>query len=474
MNINQLYPFLGISKDVMGITANSRKVRKNFIFVALKGKKTNGMKYVQEALENGACLIITDQMVLGHYNHVRVKNAKQEYIRLLQLFYHYHHNIYTIGVTGTDGKTTTATILNHILDVAKSSAYIGTNGISYLGKNVPNKHTTPTPDLLYEAYSVFRKHHINDLVMEVSSEGILDKRIDHLVFDGAIYTNLSHEHLNTHKTMYQYFKTKASLFANLKPSALAVINSDDPFSALLCQKTKAKIITYGILSGMYQAKNIRLYFDKTEFDVYYKNCFIDHYVLPLFGKYNVYNALAAIAYSYELGIDKRYIKIGIETLEPIKGRFMHITNQQNITGIVDFAHTPNALKNLLLNLRAFAKNKIILVMGAAGEKDKSKRAEMGEIATNHADIAIFTSEDPKNENIFAILNDLTKKLSGKDYYLSLSRKDAILLAAKLAEKDDIIIVTGKGNETTEQIYQYHFKHNDYQILQQALNDRIIL
>lgn len=471
MNLSTLYPFLGLSVDVKGITANSKKVLKNFIFVAIKGKKTNGMYYVKEALEKGACLIITDQMVFGHYNHVRVKDAKKEYIRLLQLFYHYHHTIYTVGITGTDGKTTTATILNHILNLAKSSAYIGTNGITYLNKQIPLKHTTPTPDTLYEAYSVFKKHHINNMVMEVSSEGLLDHRVDQLKFDGAIYTNLSHEHLNTHKTMYQYFRTKAKLFESLSPHALAVLNSDDPFAHLLAKRTRAIIVTYGIQSGLYQAKNITLNFEQSQFDVYYKNTFLNHYTLPLFGQYNIYNALAAIAYANELGIDPAIIKQGIETLTPISGRFMHCC-YHDIVGIVDFAHTPNALENLLLNVKSFAKKRVILVLGAAGEKDKSKRALMGSIATQDADVTIFTSEDPKNENLFSIFKDLTKKLHGRDYYLTISRKEAILLATKLAEKDDIIIITGKGNENNERIYGYLFKHNDFQFLQQALNNKL--
>lgn len=471
MNLKQLYPFLGISTDVMGITANSKKVRPNFIFVAIKGKNTNGMYYVEEALQKGACLIITDQMVLGRYNHVRVPDAKKEYIRLLQLFYHYQHNIYTVGITGTDGKTTTATILNHILNLAESSAYIGTNGINYLNKIIPLRHTTPTPDTLYEAYSVLRKHQINNMVLEVSSEGLLDERVENLIFDGAIYTNLSHEHLNTHKTMYHYFKTKARLFESLDKNALAIINSDDPFAYTLIKRTKSKVVTYGINSGLYQAKNIKLSFNESTFDVYFKDILLDHYTLPLFGQYNIYNALAAIAYASELGIDLNIIKQAIQTIKPISGRFMYCTHQ-DITGIVDFAHTPNALENLLLNIKSFAKNRIILVLGAAGEKDKSKRSKMGNIAAIDADITIFTSEDPKNENIFGILNDLTKKLHNQDYYLTLSRKEAIQLATKLAKKDDIIVITGKGNEQNERVYGYLFKHNDFEYLQQALINKI--
>ena len=469
MNLQQLYPSLGRNIEVMGITANSKRVQKNFIFVAIKGHKHNGKKYVKEALENGACLIVTDQMVLKNYNHIRVRNAKSEYIRLLQLFYHYNHEIYTVGITGTDGKTTTANILNQIFNVAKSSAYIGTNGISYLKKTIKTKHTTPTPDLFYEAYNVLRKHQINDLVMEVSSEGILDGRIEKMEFDGAIFTNLSHEHLNTHKTMDRYFKTKAKLFQNLKKGALAVMNSDDFYGTELAAYTKARVITYGLDTGMYQAKNIHLNLLSSEFDVYFKGLFLGHFNLPLFGKYNIYNALAAIAYANELGIDFKYIKQGIETLLPIDGRFMHFKNKNNITGIVDFAHTPNALQNLLTNINEFKKGKLIAILGSQGEKDKTKRTKLGQIATTLADITIFTSEDPKHESLFGILYDITENLKDKEYYLTLSRKEAITLATKLAKENDIIVITGKGNETTEQIYDYHFKHNDFYLLKNALD-----
>lgn len=472
MNINQIYPFLGISKEILGITDNSKKVKRDYIFVAIKGHESNGKTYIKEALENGACLIITDQIIFGKYNHLRVKNAKLEYMRLLALYYHYNHEIYTVGITGTDGKTTTASILNNIFNTAKSSAYIGTNGISYLNKNVDTKHTTPTPDLFFQAYNVFKKHHINDLVMEVSSEGILDKRVENIKFDGAIFTNLSHEHLNAHKTMRNYLKTKAKLFSSLDNSCLAVINTDDFYSHQLYYYTKAKIVSYGIYSGKYQAKNIKLSFTHTSFDVYYKGVFLEHYNVPLFGKYNVYNTLAAIAYSSELGIDPKYIKLGVENLNPIPGRFMHYTSENKITGIVDFAHTPNALKNLLINLKEFAKKRIILVIGAAGNKDKSKRSVMGQVATSLADITIFTSEDPKDENLFSIFTDLTKELVNKDYYLTISRKDAIKLATRIAQKGDIIVVTGKGNETKEVIMGNTFIHSDYQILKNYLDKKL--
>lgn len=468
MNIKDLYPKIDYYTDIKGITCNSKKVKDNYIFVAIKGKNYNGQHFIKEALQRGACLIITDQMVLGSYNHIRVENAKQEYIRLLKKFYHYREDLYTVGITGTDGKTTTATILNHIFNELIATAYIGTNGICYLNKTIQTPNTTPSPSLLYPAFRVFHKHKIKDVVMEVSSEGLLDQRVDGLRFNGAIYTNLSHEHLNTHKSMDQYFKCKAKLFRAVDPDGLIAINSDDYYAHFIPFYAKAKIISYGIESGQYRAKNIRLQFNYSEFDVFYQGIFLEHFKLPLFGKYNIYNALGAIAYASELGIDIQYIKSGVSSIKEIEGRFMHYTSKENITGIVDFAHTPNALMNLLLNLQPFKKNRIILIVGAAGEKDASKRAEMGKIATDYADITIFTSEDPKNESLFNIFLDLTTQLSDKEYYLTLSRAEAIRLARQIAQPKDFIVITGKGNEQNEQIFNYVFRHNDFELIKKAL------
>lgn len=468
MNIKDIYPKLNWNKEFTGITCNSKQVRQNFIFVAIKGAKNNGEKYIKEAIENGASIIISEKKFCRFNNHIKVRDAKLEYIKLLKKYYNYNNEIDIIGITGTDGKTTTSVILNNIFNVFKKSALIGTNGIYYLNKKVVTPNTTPAPNLLYPALKVFQKHDINNLVIEISSEGILDKRIEQLQFKGAIFTNLSNEHLNTHKTMTNYFNCKSCLFKKVTNDGLIAINTDDYYAHFIQYKTKAYIISYGLESGIYQAKNIRLSFNYSSFDVYYKGKFLAHFKLPLFGKYNIYNALAAISYSYEDGIDLSIIKEGIENLEPIEGRFMHYI-KNDIAGIVDFAHTPNALANLYESLKLFKKNRIIHILGAQGLKDRSKRSLMSEIVINNADITIFTSEDPKTENPFQILQDLTKNLKNKEYYITLTRNEAINLAVNLAKPNDIILITGKGNENTEKILNYTFKHNDMETLKYYVN-----
>lgn len=467
MHISHLYPDYKDDIIIRGVTCNSKQVRKNYIFVAIKGKKHNGNRYIQEALNNGACLIVCNKHKLDS-KFIYNKYPKREFIRLLQIFFGYSPKLYTVGITGTDGKTTTATLLRSIFNSIHESAYIGTNGIEYLDKHIKTKNTTPSPELLYSALQVFKKHSIHDLVMEVSSEGILDERTYQMKFHGAIFTNLTHEHLNTHKTMNSYFLCKAKLFESLPKDGLLVFNADEPYSSRIPFYTQARMITYGFNEGDYKIKSFSSTLEGSTFCVEYKGTEIGEFHIHLFGKYNIYNALACIAYTYELGIPTSIIQQGLQRIKQVDGRFM-VYNQHQRCFIVDYAHTPNALKCLLDNLNEFKKKRIILILGSQGEKDVSKRKIMGYIACNLADITIFTSEDPKNESLFKIFNDLTKNVKTKDYYLTLSREDAVKLAYRISSEGDIILIIGKGNEQTETIGNYVFHHSDLQIIKDALD-----
>lgn len=468
MHISFLYPDSKLNINILGITNNSKKVRKNYIFVATQGKNTSGNKYINEALDRGASLIVSNKHKLKS-NFIYSKNPKLEYIRLLQIFHGYSHNINTIGITGTDGKTTTSILLNSILNKLNSSAYIGTNGINYLDKSIKTINTTPSPEIIYQSIQTFNKHSINNLVMEVSSEGILDNRVTGLHFNGAIFTNLSHEHLNSHKNMNSYFLCKAKLFEMLDKKSLLVINADDEYSTRIAYYTKAKIVTYGFTYGDYKIKSHSLNLNGSSFIVSYKGYELGEFKINLFGKYNIYNALSAIAYSYEIGIPLEIIKDGLLNVNIVDGRFM-MYNYNTNTFIIDYAHTPNALECLLTNLKETTNSNIILITGAQGEKDYTKRSKMGLIATTLADVAIFTSEDPKNESLFNIFNDLIKDVKDNDYYLTLSRSDAISLAIRIAKPNDIIVITGKGSESTEKILDFTFHHSDLELIKEAIEN----
>ena len=470
MDIKNFYPNLKWNLDIKGITSNSKNVKKDYIFVTIKGKKDDGNNYIKEAIKNGASLIVTNKSFLSPIKKVIVLNPKLEYIRLLQIFYSYKDNLYTVGLTGTDGKTTTSTLLNSVFNRVNKSALINSNGINYLNRKFKTHNTTPNPNIIYQAYRVFNKHNIKDLVMEVSSEAILDKRIYNFKFDGAIMTNLTHEHLNSHKTMKSYFKCKMKLFKLLDKNGLAVVNADCPYCIKVKHYTKANIITYGINQGDYKAYNLILNNNNSELDVYYKNKFLYHFKTNLFGKYNIYNTLSVIAYTYELGIPIDIIQKGLLDVTNIPGRnIRYYVN--NILIIIDYAHTPNAIYNLLENVRLITKGNIIIVMGSQGGKDKSKRSIMGKIAINLADKVIFTSEDPKDESLFSILSDLTKDIDNKDYYITFFREEGIKLAINLAKENDTIVIVGKGAEETEIINGNTFKHNDLKIVTKYLEEK---
>lgn len=463
MHISYFYPGTKLNFNVEGITNHSKKVLKNYIFISTNKNK----KYINEAINNGAILIIAKKHTINKkflYN----KNPKLEYIRLLQIFHGYKNNIYTVGITGTNGKTTTSYLLNSVFNSLDQSCYIGTNGIKYLNKTIETINTTPSPDIIYSVYQALNKQNINNLVMEVSSEGLLDDRVANLGFNGAIFTNLSHEHLNTHKNMNNYFLCKTKLFKSLKHDGLLVANADDDYTYRIAFYTKAKVITYGFRYGDYQVKGYKMNLAGSSFNVLYKGKSIGVFNTRLFGKYNIYNVLAVIAYTYELGIPIDIIKKGIENIAEVDGRFMQYEHN-DVNYIIDYAHTPDALKCLLENVKKIADGKIILITGAAGEKDYSKRSKMGIIATAYADTTIFTSEDPKNESLFKIFSDLTKGIKDSDYYLTLSRESAIKLAVKIAKPHDIVLITGKGNEKTEKIKDYVFKKCDMDILKEALD-----
>lgn len=462
MHVSFFYPDSKLNFDVIGITNDSRKIRNGYIYVAAKTKK-----YIKDALKRGASLIISNKHSMNKkiiYN----KKPFDEYIRLLKIYYGNNKSINTIGITGTDGKTTTSTILNAIFNEIDTSCYCGTNGIKYLNKQIKTENTTPNQAITFPLFQTLKKHNINNLVMEVSSEGILDNRIEGINFNGAIFTNLTHEHLNSHKNMHNYFLCKARLFSKLGKKDLLCINIDDEYAYEIKYYTKAKIITYGFNDGDYKINNYQLSNTGSYFNVYYKGKYLESFNIKLIGKYNIYNALAAISYAYEIGIPIKYIKSAIEKIEFIDGRYIEY-KRNNVTYIIDYAHTPNALNNLIESTRKICKGKIICITGAQGEKDASKRCIMGNIASSLADIAIFTSEDPKNESLFNIFNDLTKDIKNNDYYLTLTRYDAIKLATRLAGDDDYVLITGKGNEEFENILGFKFKHSDFDTLKKALD-----
>ncbi len=439
------------------VEIDSRKCVKNSIFIVLDDKYANNRFYVADAINNGASLIISEKYIDCSVKVLRSKNIYKYLIKLLNYFYPYSSKL--IGVTGTDGKTSTCLMIKSLINQNSTCGYIGTNGIIFNNKKYKTINTTPDIITIRKYLYKMSQEDIKYVVMECSSEGILMNRLISLKFDSLIYTNISHEHLNTHKTMENYISTKLSLLKYLEKNGTVIVNADDLFLHRVKCKNK---ITYGIHNGKVRATNIETYIDKTSFS--FLSDAKKDVTIPFFGKYNIYNCLASliILENYNLfnNIDFRY-------MHKIDGRF-EVLRTIDKEVIIDFAHTPNALENLLKNIKEVTKKKIILVMGSAGNKDKSKRPLLGYVADKYATKIIITSEDPKNELITNIFCDIIEKIK-KEYYLVLFRKDAIKLGLELLDKNSILVIVGKGLENYEQIYNIKFPHNDYLYTKSLLN-----
>lgn len=471
MNLNDYFNKWKISISFNNIKDDSRLVKPGDLFVAWMGKNHNGESYIADAISSGASFIISSRH-LDSYPSLYSSEPKRLLESLLHFYYHGHEHLKKIAVTGTDGKTTTSTLIHKILDTFSKSILIGTNGIYYSNTHINTSNTTPSNAIIYNTLEEAYLNNIKFAVIEMSSEGILDNRGTFLSFDAFLFTNLSNEHLNTHKTMKSYLDCKLKLLNLLSNDAICIINEDSKYYNYIISKIRHRIISYGINNGDYKAKNIRYDFYHLEFDLYYKNILLDQININLFGNYNVYNTLGAIAYTYELGIPLNIIKNALANNIHIDGRFEYF-NSYNRHFIVDFGHTPQAFKSLLLSLVPLKEGKIFTIFGAQGGKDRKKRPLMGLVASTYSDVVILTSEDPKNESLFSIIKDLSSKIR-TDYYITLSRHEAIALALSLMKEKDILIIFGKGNENIEVIKNYTFKHNDMLCLKTLINSQSFL
>lgn len=452
--------------DIQGITSDSRLVKKDYLFIILS-KNNNTMNYVYEAIGNGACAILSEETYTYEIPNIIVDNPLSILKEILPKFYKNYAKQKLIGITGTDGKTSTALFTHHLLD---NCAYIGTNGIIYNNKKEHSFLTTPILSTNYALLDYFSTINLNSTIMEVSSEGILNNRIYGLEYDYAVFTNLSHEHLNTHKTMNSYLETKIKLFNQLKKSGLRIINNDDIYSSNFISDKNT--YTFGIKNKSdYQILNIRFFNDFTLFDFktpthLYKDLSINRSEI-----YNLYNLMPAmiIALCEKIPID--IIKEKIKNIPVIEGRLEKIPNNKDINIYIDFAHTPNALENVLSSVKQKTKGKLIHVFSSAGRKDKTKRPLMGRVSDKYADLIILTSEDPKDEDPKIIINDIKNGISNKKYKCILSREKAIKEALKLARKEDTVIITGKGRENTFVVNNKTYVYSDFDVVTNYLTEK---
>ena len=428
--------------DIKGITCNSKEVKKGYLFIAIKGNVHNGNDYIKDAIKQKASYIISDSITGS--NILKIENIKELKAKLFYTFYNYPQNkLKIIGVTGTNGKTSSAYILYNLLNKLGTKAmYIGTLGVIdneyYRGLD----NTTPDSDILALEFYKAVKRKTKYVIMEVSSHALSFDRVKYIDFKGAIYTNLTHEHLDYHVTMANYLLAKQKLFNNLSEDSFAIINSDDKYYHDIEKNCKGKIIHYGMEKNEFRISNISRGLEGIRFDLGgYENI-----TSKLLGIINVYNISAAFLCAIELGFDDELIKNKIKEIDTINGRLEKVYND-NYCVILDYAHTPDAMEKVLVEIKPLVTNRLIVLFGCGGNRDTTKRPLMGEIATSYADVAYITSDNPRFEDPLNIIYDVLKGCKNeKKIVVEENRELALKKALGEIECGDILMVLGKGHE----------------------------
>ena len=464
------------SVEIQNLAFDSRKIEEKDAFIAIRGSLSDGHGFIAKAIEKGAiaivCEEIPEQLTAG-ITYIEVDNSNRALAFMAANYYdNPSENLKLVGVTGTNGKTTVASLL---YDLFKKAGFkVGLlSTVKILVNETEYKATHTTPDSLTINYYL----HLMNLAgveycfMEVSSHGIHQFRIEGLEFEGGIFTNLSHDHLDYHNTFAEYRDVKKRFFDTLSPKAFALVNIDDKNGLVMMQNTRARKFTYALKSyADYRAQILENQFSGlllkiNDVEVWTK----------LIGNFNAYNLLAIYATADLLGLEQQEILMLLSELGSVSGRFQYLVSEENITAIVDYAHTPDALKNVLETINSIrTKNEdLITVVGCGGDRDKTKRPKMGHIASELSTKVIFTSDNPRSEVPEAIIQDIEKGVEPQNYKKTVSivdRKQAIKTACQMAKPNDIILIAGKGHETYQEINGERFDFDDFKIVKDFLKE----
>jgi len=467
--------------EIGTLEMDSRAATKGSLFVCISGFTVDGHQFVDEAVNNGAVAIIAEKPVQADVPVIIVSDTARTLSILAVKFYHDPtKDLPLIGVTGTNGKTTVTylleTIFNHF---EKKTAVIGTIQMKIGKDTYPVNNTTPDSLHLQRSFKKMLEEDVEQGIMEVSSHALDMGRVYGSDFDIAVFTNLSQDHLDYHKNIEDYLRSKSLLFSQLgntydeKRRKFAVINTDDAASDLLIRSTAQHVITYGYKTqAEIMAKNIKLEASGTYFRMHTPVGDIE-INSSLIGNFNVYNMLAASGAAIASNIPLSVIKEALESIKGVSGRFESVNAGQSFSVIVDYAHTPDSLENVLQTVKEFAGSKVYVIVGCGGDRDRTKRPLMAGVALNYADHAIFTSDNPRTEDPQAILDDMTAEIKNTAtiYEVIRDRKKAIHHAVQIAEKDDIILIAGKGHETYQQIGYTKYDFDDREIARQAILEK---
>ena len=453
---------------------DSRKVGLDDVFVATRGTLFDGHNFIKAAVDKGAIAVVCEEIPEQTVNGVTYVQVSDTQLALAIMASNYYQspssNLKLVGVTGTNGKTTIATLLFNLFKAAGYEVgLLSTVKIMVGDKQHDATHTTPDSLTINRYLNEMTAAGVAFCFMEVSSHGIHQKRTEGLSFAGGIFTNLSHDHLDYHSSFAEYRDVKKSFFDSLSKNAFALVNEDDRNGRVMLQNTKAKKYTYALKSyAGYKAQILENQFAGLLLKIDNQELWV-----KLIGNFNAYNLLAIYATADLLGLEQLEILQLMSTLESVDGRFQYVVSEKNITAIVDYAHTPDALKNVLETINSIrtGNEELITVVGCGGDRDTQKRPKMGGIAAKLSTKVIFTNDNPRTENPTEILAQIEAGVSPEDYKKTVSiaeREQAIKTACQFAKANDIILVAGKGHERYQEIHGERFDFDDFKIVSELL------
>ncbi|ACN99576.1 UDP-N-acetylmuramoyl-L-alanyl-D-glutamate--2,6-diaminopimelate ligase (UDP-MurNAc-L-Ala-D-Glu:meso-diaminopimelate ligase)(Meso-diaminopimelate-adding enzyme) (Meso-A2pm-adding enzyme) (UDP-N-acetylmuramyl-tripeptide synthetase) (UDP-MurNAc-tripeptidesynt [Sulfurihydrogenibium azorense Az-Fu1] len=474
---------LGKSQVVKGITNNSSKVQKDYAFFAIKGNSTDGHHFIEDAITKGASTVfIQDTSIIDtlkrkypYINIVFSENTRKSLATASNKFYNEPSKyLKVIGITGTNGKTSVSNLLAQYYENAGYKVgVIGTINYRIGDEILSSGHTTPDPVQWFETLNLMKEKGCDVVVAEVSSHAAHQFRVYSTLFHGGIFTNLTQDHLDYHGTMENYFLAKREFFNQIQlfnDKAIASVNIDDPYGKRIYNDFKEKIdfITYGF-EGEFKIKDYNLSLFETLFNIEYKGKTLN-FKTKLRGLFNVYNLSASISFLIKDGFDIDFLKDKTLDLKPIRGRF-EVVEAKDFIVVIDYAHTPDALENILKSLNQIKQNRVITVFGAGGNRDRTKRPLMGKVAQDFSDIVILTSDNPRFEDPNQIIKDILEGITQKSKVIvEPDRKKAIEYAIKTAQKGDIVLIAGKGHENYQIIKDQVIPFDDKEVVNQILKE----